>query len=185
MVLYSSLKREPNLFLKSLRLESIQTQVSQLWMFLKNQKKNQSWLTFLKILFKKVGQYWLFEKKIRKISHVWLFKFFFQNSQYWQTFSILFWKKSIKNDLVMSGDLRKKPEENRHRAPLFGDLRFVLSHVLGTRESLRLKIRNVASIKNFCYITCWWQVLADNTNSVALLDLTQLQNISTTTTTKS
>ena len=40
-------------------------------------------------------------------------------------------------------------------------IEFVLSHVLGTRESLRLTI------------------------SVALLDLTQLQNISTTSTTKS
>ena len=34
-------------------------------------------------------------------------------------------------------------KENRHRAPLCGDLRFVLSHVLGTRESLRLKIRKM------------------------------------------
>ena len=30
----------------------------------------------------------------------------------------------------------------REAKPHYGDLRFVLSHVLGTRESLRLKIRN-------------------------------------------
>ena len=35
------------------------------------------------------------------------------------------------------------------------------------------------SIKNFCYSYCWWQVLTDKTNRAALLDSTQLQNIST------
>ena len=39
----------------------------------------------------------------------------------------------------------------------------------------------LASIKNFFYRTCWWQVLADKKNSIAQLDLTQLLNISTTT----
>ena len=54
--------------------------------------------------------------------------------------------------------------------------------MLGTWESRENK-ENIASIKNIFFSTCWWKVLADKIDSAALQDLTQLQNISTTTST--
>ena len=74
--------------------------------------------------------------------------------------------------MVLYSSLKREPTQST----TLWRFEFVLSHVLGTRESYKV---TVVIIKNFCYSTRWWQVLDDKRKRVALLDLIQLQNIIT------
>ena len=84
--------------------------------------------------------------------------------------------------MVLYSSLKREP---KLRTTLWGFEICLKSRVWNSRVTEIKNKETVANIKNFCYSTCWWQVLADKTNSVALRDLTQLQNTSSTTTTKS
>ena len=76
---------------------------------------------------------------------------------------------------------KKKPTQSN----TLWKLEICLKLVVGNSRVIETKNKeNVASIKNFSKSICRRQVLADKTNSVALLELTQLKNISITTTTR-